>query len=552
MVLGSLISRLVSQIASEVERLVQRDDRSIGVVTFNRQQQDLVLNLLEASIDSRVRELLSPDVEDGLFVKNLENVQGDERDVILFSTALSKPTGKDQLPLNFGPLSRSGGEKRLNVAVTRAKRKVVMFSSFDPSDIDLNRTSAVGLAHLRGYMEAAIAGNGSATPSSSRQTNMVETDIAEALRSAGLDVQPAFGMSEFCVDIAVKAPSSPTWQIAVMLDGPRWRSRATVTDRDVMPSLLESMMGWDEVVRVWLPSWINDREGNVQTIADAVAAAEAERIAREAVAERDEPTLEVATADGPEVSHEPAPEPTSLDEVLVPASTVPIVEARPERRQSLRVASAVVADLPPSPVRLLDSGPAEVTPSPYVSVEDTPLGSRDELMMHQSSPLRAKIRSALEETVRVEGPIHLDQLCARLVRRFNYGRARANQTDFVRMLVPRHQIRRGDLGAFVWPDDKDPHTWASFRRPAPDERKRPASEIPPEEIVNALLYCLEDAQLDVEHLTRAMYQQFGMTRITDGLRERAQACIDRAVSDQKVTVMADVYSRTRPGTPDCR
>ena len=70
--------------------------------------------------------------------------------------------------------------------------------------------------------------------------------------------------------------------------------------------------------------------------------------------------------------------------------------------------------------------------------------------------------------------------------------------------------------------------------------------------MNALLYCLEDAQLDFEHLTRAMYQQFGMTRITDGLRERAQACIDRAVSDQKVTVMADVYSRAQPAVPGGR
>src|SRR5699024_4393426 len=126
--------------------------QSIAVVTFNVPQRDLILDALEASDDPLVRARLE-DEQDPLVVKNLENVQGDERDVILFSTAFSAKSPGGQLPMNFGPLSRSGGEKRLNVAVTRARRKVVVSSSFDASAIDLSRTSSKGLADLRGYLE---------------------------------------------------------------------------------------------------------------------------------------------------------------------------------------------------------------------------------------------------------------------------------------------------------------------------------------------------------------------------------------------------------------
>ena len=98
-----------------------------------------------------------PAKRDGLFVKNLENVQGDERDVILFSTGFSA-NADGVLPLNFGPLNRSGGERRLNVAVTRARRRVMVFSSFEPEDLRVEQTSSVGIRDLRRYLEVAKYG----------------------------------------------------------------------------------------------------------------------------------------------------------------------------------------------------------------------------------------------------------------------------------------------------------------------------------------------------------------------------------------------------------
>jgi superfamily I DNA and/or RNA helicase len=143
-------------VVTEITRRLHEPDpdagqASIGVVTFNIQQRDLILDLLEDSPDPLVRQHLTDAVPEPIFVKNLENVQGDERDVILFSLAFSTDPATGQLPLNFGPLSQIGGERRLNVAVTRARRQVILFASFVPRYIDLNRTAAVGTRHLRLY-----------------------------------------------------------------------------------------------------------------------------------------------------------------------------------------------------------------------------------------------------------------------------------------------------------------------------------------------------------------------------------------------------------------
>ena len=115
-------------------------------------------------------------------------MQGDERDVILFSAAFSKKPDDPKLPLNFGPLTRTGGEKRLNVAITRARRKVVIFTSFDPTDIDLSRTRSVGMAHLRGYLEhAAQDSRGEDAPAvqSKGATDEVQAGLVQSLRDHG-------------------------------------------------------------------------------------------------------------------------------------------------------------------------------------------------------------------------------------------------------------------------------------------------------------------------------------------------------------------------------
>ena len=234
---------------------------SIGVVTFNAQQRAYIEALLRDADDDRLAAALDRADGEGLFVKNLENVQGDERDVVFFSTGFS-PNARGDLPLNFGPLNRVGGERRLNVAITRARRQVVVFSSFDPEQLRAEETSSVGIKHLRAYLDLAAQGT-DVLPRDARSAAVVDRhreDIAAALRERGLVVRTDVGLSEFRVDLSISRPVDPeTPVMAVLLDGPAWARRRTVGDRDGLPvEVLSEMLRWPAVERVWLPSWLAD------------------------------------------------------------------------------------------------------------------------------------------------------------------------------------------------------------------------------------------------------------------------------------------------------
>ena len=167
------------------------------------------------------------------------------------------------LPLNFGPLNRAGGERRLNVAITRARRQVVVFSSFDPEQLRAEETSSVGIKHLRAYLDLAALGT-DVLPRDARSASVVDRhreEIAEALRARGLVVahrRRAVGVPGRPVDLADPATRT-TPVMAVLLDGPAWARRRTVGDRDGLPvEVLVGMLRWPAVERVWLPEWLAD------------------------------------------------------------------------------------------------------------------------------------------------------------------------------------------------------------------------------------------------------------------------------------------------------
>lgn len=270
--------------------------QSIGVVTFNIQQRNLILDLLEDSRDPLIRAAMEQE-KDPLFVKNLENVQGDERDVIIFSTAFSPREPGGPLPLNFGPLSREGGERRFNVAITRARSEVLVVTSFDPEDIDLNRTRSRGMQDLREYMlrarartqndgaapalaDSAAEGSSALPRALSINDNPVRDRLMHELRERGWEVEGDYGLSSYTLDIVVREPGSKVWLLAVMFDDEKWSSLPTVTDRDITPQLLTSMMGWLAVERVWLPELRRDPDGVIDRI-DASARKAKERYAAE-------------------------------------------------------------------------------------------------------------------------------------------------------------------------------------------------------------------------------------------------------------------------------
>ncbi len=272
-------------VADEVMRRLTdpaRCDHSIGVVTFNQAQQELIEDLLDEARKGR-RELdryFDTDQPNQVLIKNLENIQGDERDVILLSVCFG-PDATGKISLNFGPLNRIGGERRLNVAVTRAKYETVVFSSLLPEQIDLQRTTATGVKHLRNYLEyamhgpAALAAVGEAEPADAFPSPF-EREVADSLRSAGYVVVPQVGCSGYRIDLGVVNPDDPKhFLLGVEGDGANYQSAKTARDRDRLRAMVLTGLGW-RLHRVWSADWFMNRRSALEKIHQALRAAQAE------------------------------------------------------------------------------------------------------------------------------------------------------------------------------------------------------------------------------------------------------------------------------------
>jgi hypothetical protein len=263
---------IVDEVISRLESPATADD-SIGIVTFNLQQKDLIQAMLLDSSNKALQKALEEGVGgETIFVKNLESVQGSERDAILFSIAFS-PLKSDptNLPLNFGPITHSGGHKRLNVAITRARKQVKIFCSFKPSLLAGKKPTSRGLRDLANYLVMAAAADRDEIASLEIRETKIDrhrVDVAEALIHAGLPAIQEVGLSDFRVDVALMGTGkNPNAVLGILLDGPRWNSRTTVSDRDSLPvALLTARMGWPVVERIWLPNWLRDKRGEIERI----------------------------------------------------------------------------------------------------------------------------------------------------------------------------------------------------------------------------------------------------------------------------------------------
>ena len=246
------------------------DARSVGVVTFSIAQKNLIEDILEkrAAEDPSTASFFDESREDPFFVKNLENVQGDERDVILFSVGYA-PDSKGDFAMNFGPLNREGGERRLNVAVTRARREVVVFSSIHAEQIDISRTKAVGAAHLKDFLDYAARG-GETRSGAASQAEAPIAEAAEFLRANGYSVALGVGASNKRVDLAVMRPGAEgEYMLGILGDGPAYGADATVRDRDALRIEVLQSLGWN-VMRLWSVDWALDRSRSEKRILETL------------------------------------------------------------------------------------------------------------------------------------------------------------------------------------------------------------------------------------------------------------------------------------------
>ncbi len=261
-------------LVAEVIRRLQ-DDRlsrsSIGIITFSTIQQELIERRLSKALYKNKLEDKAYDRDEPIFVKNLENVQGDERDVILFSVCYG-PDKTGKLSLNFGPLNQLGGWRRLNVAVSRAREEMTVYSSMTSSMIDLSKTKSRGVAGLKAFLEFADRGKLNlpiSIENINRENVGIGRYIANELKNCGFECRYDLGVSDFKIDCAVIDPNNKKkFILAIMCDG-ETAHKSSAKDRTILQSQTLMRNNWN-VMRVYTINFINNPKREIKRIKDTI------------------------------------------------------------------------------------------------------------------------------------------------------------------------------------------------------------------------------------------------------------------------------------------
>jgi very-short-patch-repair endonuclease len=253
-------------------------EQSLGVIAFSQRQQDRILDELEVlrRQSKECEDFFAAARRDAFFVKNLENVQGDERDVIFLSVGYG-PDDTGKVMMRFGPLNRQGGERRLNVAVTRARHSMTVVASMTSSDVDLARTGSDGARLLKAFLDYAERGPSAlaaaVTDANQRGADSpFEQEVGDELERRGLTVHRHVGCGGYLIDLAIADGQTGRYLLGVECDGASYHSAATARDRDRLRQAVLEGLGW-HLVRVWSTDWVRNRAAQVNRILAALEAA---------------------------------------------------------------------------------------------------------------------------------------------------------------------------------------------------------------------------------------------------------------------------------------
>jgi len=475
-------------VAEILRRLTHSDEQvrrqSIGVVTFNTEQQGLIEDLLDKarSTNPGIEPAFSTEhTLEPVFVKNLETVQGDERDVILFSITYG-PDQSGHVTMNFGPLNRDGGERRLNVALTRARSEMLVFSTLSPDRIDLSRTSARAVKDLKHFLEYAERGPsvlGAAVhgPMGDFESPF-ECAVARALRGKGWIVQPQIGVSAYRIDLGVVHPGFPGRYLAgIECDGAMYHSSAFARERDKIRQAVLENLGW-KLLRVWSTDWWTHRSKAIDDLHQALnALLESER-------------------------QENVKEPTDV----VPAQTIAI-ESLQEQPAGRWHPSGFTTDNATSEkaknfyeVARLDVEVFHPEPELFYADEYIP-----------------RLTAMIDYVIEKEGPIHEEVLLRRIARFHGFKRAGNNIQDIVLAIAKRRKCHsREKVGLFFWPKERFEKLHAPIRWKDRDDEMRKVEYICIEEIIAiSRLFAINDPVELARHLGIARLSQFARERLSE-------------------------------------
>lgn len=258
----------------------EHPDKSLGVGTFSIRQKFAIEDAIEElrKQDLSMEEFFLEDKEEQFFIKNLETIQGDERDVIFISVGYGK-NASGVLPMNFGPLNQLGGERRLNVLITRARFRLEVFSSIRGSDFDLSKTNSEGVHLLKKYLDFAERGEIALLQninedSESIADSLFEEAVCNALTRKGIKVKKQIGCSGYKIDLAVVDRENPgEFLLGIECDGATYHSSKTARDRDRLRQQILEQLGWD-IYRIWSTDWFKNPKQELMKVLEVIKKAQ--------------------------------------------------------------------------------------------------------------------------------------------------------------------------------------------------------------------------------------------------------------------------------------
>lgn len=474
-------------------QLPMEQRETLGVAAFSVAQMDAVLNQVELlrRQDPSCEEFFSSPPHEPFFVKNLESVQGDERDVILVSVGYGR-TAEGYLAMAFGPLNRTGGERRLNVLITRARKRCEVFTTLTSDDIDLSKTSSAGVAALKTFLKYAQTGQMDVPAQTERQPDSeFEEQVLRQLTALGHEVHTQVGSAGFFLDLAVVDPACPgRYLLGIECDGALYHSARSARDRDRLRQSVLEDLGW-RIHRIWSTDWYHNPGQELRKVLQAIETA------------RTTPRTPPA-APATEVTKWEAPDGTS----------------------------------PMQPVRQSRLAP------PYECAQVTLRLSN--LEMHLVN--RSQLADLLAQVVNIESPVHWTEAARRVlsaagIQRFG-NRIQQAFEEATRVGVSRKLFTKRE--DFFW-------TPTMLDAPVRDRSKLPAASrklefVAPEEIRRAILMVVEESYgIAPSDVPNAVCRLFGFSRVTDDLSAAVEPHRDALVREGHLVLKGLNLVRSSPG-----
>ena len=456
-------------------------DQSLGVAAFSTTQRRAILDDVE-----RLRRL-NPETEgfftkhaaESFFVKNLENIQGDERDVIFISVGYGR-NAQGYMSMNFGPLNRDGGERRLNVLISRAKRRCEVFSSITDDDIDLERAKGKGVVAFKLFLHYARTGKLSVGLRTDREPDSVfEEQVASALRARGYDVHPQVGLAGFFIDIAVADFELPgRYILGIECDGAPYHSSRSARDRDRLRQAVLEDHGWT-IHRIWSSDWFHRPQEQLTRTIDAIEAAKADLTARDDASATRAVPVEIVTVERGDIV-----EVSLATADNSPARTPAYVEAQivvPRQQEVHEVASGVMVDI-------------------------------------------------VRQIVEIEGPIHLSEIITRVRMQWGLKKAGSRIQDVVEraLQAARQTGKVSEKRNFYRVSSTIPQLRNRENVVSPSLKK--PEYLPPEELTaGAVAFVKLNLGATVDELVQGLSRQLGFRATSSQLRQILENAIGEAL-----------------------